>query len=41
MNWKDAETDEWLRARPGRDRPCGSSAKYYALVQKKVTEEHL
>ncbi len=40
MNWKDAETDEWLKegraALNDADR-----AKYYGLVQKKVTDEHL
>ncbi|MBV9833935.1 MAG: ABC transporter substrate-binding protein [Alphaproteobacteria bacterium] len=40
MNWKDAETDEWLRqgrmALNEADR-----AKYYALVQQKVMREHL
>ena len=39
-NWKDAETDEWLklgrRAADAKER-----AKYFGLVQKKVTEEHL
>jgi peptide/nickel transport system substrate-binding protein len=40
MNWKDAETDEWLRL--GRSASnAADKAKYYALVQKKVTEEHL
>ena len=40
MNWKDAETDEWLR----QGRAALSEAdrtKYYALVQQKVTAESL
>ena len=40
MNWKDAETDEWLRLGRAATNPA-DKAKYYALVQKKVTEEHL
>ncbi len=40
MNWKDAETDEWLRqgriATNDADR-----AKAFGLVQEKVTREHL
>jgi len=40
MNWKDAETDEWLRmgrmALTEADR-----AKYYGLVQHKAMREHL
>ena len=40
MNWKDAETDEWLRL--GRSALTEADrAKYYALVQQKVTREHL
>ena len=40
MNWKDAETDEWLRL--GRSALTEADrAKYYAMVQQKVTREHL
>jgi peptide/nickel transport system substrate-binding protein len=40
MNWKDAETDEWLRL--GRSALTEADrAKYYAMVQQKVTGEHL
>jgi peptide/nickel transport system substrate-binding protein len=40
MNWKDAETDEWLKQ--GRSALTETDrAKYYALVQQKVTKEHL
>ena len=40
MNWKDAETDDWLRQ--GRSALTEADrAKYYALVQQKVTREHL
>jgi peptide/nickel transport system substrate-binding protein len=40
MNWTDFETDEWLRL--GRSATNAvDKAKYYALVQKKVAEEHL
>ena len=40
MNWKDAETDEWLRL--GRATTnSADKVKYYALVQKKVADEHL
>ena len=40
MNWKDAETDEWLRA--GRSAlTVEDRAKNYALVQEKVMREHL
>jgi peptide/nickel transport system substrate-binding protein len=36
MNWKDAETDEWLASGPlGADR--GRSGQGYAMVQEKVT----
>ena len=39
MNWKDAETDEWLRL--GRSALSEADRfKYYELVQKKVTAEH-
>lgn len=40
MNWKDAETDEWL----GLGRAAlteADRAKYYAMVQQKVMREHL
>ncbi|MFO1087774.1 MAG: ABC transporter substrate-binding protein [Reyranellaceae bacterium] len=40
MNWKDAETDEWLKL--GRAALTDADrAKYYALVQQKVMQEHL
>ena len=40
MNWKDAETDEWLKQ--GRAALTEADrAKYYALVQQKVMREHL
>ena len=40
MNWKDPETDEWLKA--GRAALTDTDrAKNYALVQEKVTAEHL
>ncbi len=40
MNWKDSETDEWLRL--GRAALTDADrAKHYMLVQKKVTDEHL
>src|SRR6266478_2640477 len=40
MNWKDAETDDWLKQ--GRAALTEADrAKYYALVQQKVTQEHL
>jgi peptide/nickel transport system substrate-binding protein len=40
MNWKDAETDEWLKL--GRSALTEADrAKYYAMVQQKVTREHL
>ena len=40
MNWKDAETDEWLKQ--GRSALTEADrAKYYALVQQKVMREHL
>jgi peptide/nickel transport system substrate-binding protein len=40
MNWKDAETDGWLKQ--GRSALTEADrAKYYALVQQKVTREHL
>ena len=40
MNWKDAETDEWLKL--GRAALTEADrAKYYALVQEKVMQEHL
>ncbi len=40
MNWKDAETDEYLKK--GRAALSEADrAKYYALAQQRVTEEHL
>ena len=40
MNWKDAETDEWLKQ--GRSALTEADrAKFYALVQQKVMKEHL
>jgi peptide/nickel transport system substrate-binding protein len=40
MNWKDAETDEWLKL--GRAALTEADrARYYALVQQKVMQEHL
>ena len=40
MNWKDAETDEWLKL--GRSALTEADrAKYYAMVQQKVMQEHL
>jgi peptide/nickel transport system substrate-binding protein len=40
MNWKDAETDEWLRL--GRAALTEADrAKYYAMVQQKAMREHL
>ena len=40
MNWKDPETDDWLKQ--GRSALTEADrAKYYALVQQKVTREHL
>ena len=40
MNWKDAETDEWLKL--GRSALTEADrAKYYAMVQQKVMREHL
>jgi peptide/nickel transport system substrate-binding protein len=40
MNWKDAETDEWLKQ--GRAALTEADrAKYYALVQQKIMQEHL
>jgi peptide/nickel transport system substrate-binding protein len=40
MNWKDAETDEWLKL--GRSALTEADrAKYYGLVQQKVTAEAL
>src|SRR6266478_1877566 len=40
MNWKDPETDEWLRL--GRAALTDADrTKYYMLVQKKVADEHL
>ena len=40
MNWKDTDTDEWLKL--GRAATnTADRAKFYGLVQKKVTDEHL
>ena len=40
MNWKDPETDEWLRL--GRSAlTAAERAQYYALVQQKAMQEHL
>jgi peptide/nickel transport system substrate-binding protein len=40
MNWKDAETDEWLRQ--GRMAlTAGERARFYAQVQQKAMTEHL
>jgi peptide/nickel transport system substrate-binding protein len=40
MNWKDAETDAWLKQ--GRSALTESDrAKAYGLVQQKVMREHL
>jgi peptide/nickel transport system substrate-binding protein len=40
MNWKDAKTDEWLKA--GRVALTDADrAKYYGMAQKHVTEQHL
>ncbi len=40
MNWKDPETDEWLRLGRSALSPA-ERAKYYALVQQKAMQEHL
>jgi peptide/nickel transport system substrate-binding protein len=40
MNWKDAKTDEWLKA--GRVALTDADrAKFYGMAQKHVTEQHL
>jgi len=40
MNWKDAQTDEWLKL--GRASLSDADrAKYYGMVQKRITEQHL
>jgi peptide/nickel transport system substrate-binding protein len=40
MNWKDAQTDEWLKL--GRASLTDADrARYYGMVQKRVTEQHL
>ncbi len=39
-NWKDADTDEWLRLGRAALTPA-DRARHYELVQKRVTEEHL
>ena len=41
MNWKDAETDEWLKQGRAALTPKPIATKYYALVQQKVMHEHL
>jgi peptide/nickel transport system substrate-binding protein len=40
FNWKDAETDEWLAKGKAATDPA-ERAKWFGLVQKKVTEQHL
>jgi peptide/nickel transport system substrate-binding protein len=40
MNWKDADTDEWLRQGRMSLAPA-DRAKFYSMVQQKVTGEHL
>ena len=40
MNWKDEETDAWLKLGRGALTEA-DRAKYYALVQQKVMQEHL
>jgi peptide/nickel transport system substrate-binding protein len=40
MNWKDVETDEWLKQGRGALTDA-ERAKSYALVQQKVMQEHL
>jgi peptide/nickel transport system substrate-binding protein len=40
MNWKDEKTDEYLRAGKAALTPA-DRAKFYALAQQRVTEEHL
>ena len=40
MNWKDAETDQWLREGRAALTP-EERTRAYALVQQKVTAEHL
>jgi len=40
MNWKDAETDEWLRLGRSALTPA-DRAKHYEMVQRKVTAEAL
>ena len=40
MNWNDKETDEWLGLAKAATNPA-DRAKYFGLVQKKVTDEHL
>ena len=40
MNWKDAQTDEWLKL--GRASLTDADrTKYYGLAQKRITEQHL
>jgi len=40
MNWKDAQTDEWLKL--GRASLTDADrTKYYGLVQRRITEQHL
>jgi len=40
MNWKDAETDDWLKHGRAALTP-EERAKFYAMVQQKVMNEHL
>ncbi|TXL75695.1 ABC transporter substrate-binding protein [Vineibacter terrae] len=40
MNWQDPQTDEWLKLGRGALNEA-DRAKYYALVQKRVTDEFL
>jgi peptide/nickel transport system substrate-binding protein len=40
MNWKDPETDEWLKLGKSATNEA-DRAKFYGLVQKKVADEHL
>jgi peptide/nickel transport system substrate-binding protein len=39
-NWKDAQTDEWLKLGRGA-LTAADRTKHYELVQKRVTDEHL
>ena len=40
MNWKDAQTDDWL-AKGRAALTDADRARYYALIQERVTAEHL